>query len=233
MSPAIKCLILDDEPLAVKLINDYARQMPELDVIYAGTQVYQAMQVLQSQPVELVFLDIQMPDLNGIGLMQLFSHQHHFIITSAYEEYALDAYQFQVVDFLVKPVTFNRFRQSISKFIQWQQNFNRTPNKGYLIVRADRQYHQVPVDTIVYIEALKDYICIHTTQKNIMVWENMKDIVDRLPEGQFLRIHRSYIISVRHIKVIENNRAQLINSDWLPIGETYRKAIAEWINQSF
>ncbi len=229
MSSIIKCLILDDEPLAVRLIDDYARQVPELEVIYAGTQVYQAMQVLTSQQIDLVFLDIQMPELTGIELMRHFNQQHHFIITSAYQEYALEAFQFQVVDFLLKPIVFDRFRQSVNKFIQWQQNFTRTADNGYLFVRADRQYHQVAMDTIIYIEALKDYIRIHTTQNTILVWENMKDILDRLPSKEFIRIHRSYIISFKQVKLIENNRVQLQNANWLPIGETYRKAVADWV----
>ncbi len=204
-------------------------QLPELEIIYAGTQVYQAMQVLKSQQVDLVFLDIQMPELTGIELMQLFNQKHHFIITSAYQEYALDAFRFQVVDFLLKPIVFDRFRQSVDKFIQWQQNFSRTADNGYLFVRADRQYHQIAIDAIVYIEALKDYIRIHTTENAILVWENMKDILDRLPPKEFLRIHRSYIISLKQVKLIENNRVQLQNANWLPIGETYRKAVADWI----
>ena len=233
MSSAIKCLILDDEPLAVKLIADYTRQLPELEVVYAGSQVYQAMQVLQSQPVDLVFIDIQMPELSGMEFMRHFNHRHHFIITSAYQEYALNAFEFQVVDFLLKPIVFDRFRQSVNKFIQWQQNFSRTADNGYLFVRADRQYHQVPIDTITYIEALKDYIRIHTTQNTILVWENMKDILDRLPAKEFMRIHRSYIVSFQQVKLVENNRIHLQNGNLLPVGETYRKAVANWVNQPF
>ncbi|MCH5718860.1 LytR/AlgR family response regulator transcription factor [Niabella hibiscisoli] len=232
MSSAVKCLILDDEPLAVKLVADYARQLSELEVVYAGTQVYQAMQVLQSQPVDLVFIDIQMPELSGMEFMRHFNHRHHFIITSAYLEYALNAFEFQVVDFLLKPIVFNRFKQSIEKFIQWRLNFTRAAESGYLIVRADRQYHHIAFDSLLYIEALKDYIRIHTNEKAILVWENMKDILGRLPSQQFLRIHRSYIISTQQIKLIESNRIQLTNSNWLPIGETYRKIVSDWFSPS-
>lgn len=229
MSAVINCLILDDEPLAVKLIGEYARQLPELDVIHAGTRVSDAIDILRSQPVELVLLDIQMPELSGIELMRHFSQRHHFIITSAYQEYALEAFEFQVVDFLLKPVAFDRFRQAINKFIKWREPFNRNSDNGHLMIRADRQYQSIRLDDIIYIEALKDYIRIHTGSGQVLVWENMKDIMGKLPAGRFLRIHRSYIIPVEQLKLATYNRVQLQNTDWLPIGETYRKAIAEWL----
>ncbi len=232
MSSAIKCLILDDEPLAVKLITDYARQLPELEIVHSSTHVYEAIKVLKSQPVDLVFIDIQMPELNGMEFMKQFNQHHHFIITSAYQEYALDAFEFQVVDFLLKPIVFNRFKQSVDKLIQWRQHFTHAAESGYLMVRADRQYHPIAFDNILYIEALKDYIRIHTNEKALLVWENMKDILGRLPSQQFLRIHRSYIISTQQIKLVESNRVQLTNSNWLPVGETYRKIVSDWFSPS-
>lgn len=228
----ISCIILDDEPLAVKLLNDYALKMEQLQVVYAGSDVYKAINLLKSQAIDLVFLDIQMPELTGMEIMELFSKQQNFIITSAYQEYALDAYQFQVVDFILKPITFNRFYQSVEKFIHWQQNFGRKTSTEYLVVKADRKHHQLAVDSIVYIEGLKDYIRIHTTDEQIIVWENMKDILDKLPPQQFIRIHRSYIVAVSKIKLVEGNRVQLQNMNYLPIGETYRKPVADWLQHN-
>lgn len=227
----INCIILDDEPLAVKLINDYAQKIAQLTVVYAGSDVYKAMDCIRNGDIDLIFLDIQMPELTGMEIMQLFNKQHNFIITSAYQEYALDAYQFQVIDFLLKPITFNRFYQAVEKFIQWQQSFQKTPTTGYLMVKSDRKHHQVATDTILYIEGLKDYIRIHTTEDKIIVWENMKDILEKLPPGQFIRIHRSYIIPVNKIKLIEGNRVQLQNLEYLPIGETYRKTVSDWLEK--
>ncbi len=228
----IQCIILDDEPLAVKLLNDYAQKITQLQVVYAGSDVYAAINLLKSQAIDLVFLDIQMPELTGMEIMQLFSKQQNFIITSAYQEYALDAYQFQVIDFILKPITFNRFYQSVEKFIHWQQNFSKKTTADYLVVKADRKHHQLAIDNIVYIEGLKDYIRIHTTDEQIIVWENMKDIVDKLPQKQFLRIHRSYIIAVGKIKLVEGNRIQLQNLEFLPVGETYRKVVADWLQSN-
>jgi two-component system LytT family response regulator len=227
----ISCIILDDEPLAVKLLHDYAQKIAELEVVYAGSDVYKVIDLLRSKTIDLIFLDIQMPELTGMEIMQLFNREHNFIITSAYQEYALDAYQFKVVDFLLKPITFNRFYQAVEKFIQWQESFQRTPVTGHLMVKADRKHHQVAVDTIIYIEGLKDYIRIHTANDKIIVWENMKDILEKLPAQQFIRIHRSYIIPVNKIKLIEGNRVQLQNQEYLPIGETYRKMVADWLGK--
>nr|WP_295863962.1 LytTR family DNA-binding domain-containing protein [uncultured Chitinophaga sp.] len=229
MKKKINCIILDDEPFAVKLIADYASKIPQLNVLYADSDVYKAIEVLNRETVDLIFLDIQMPQLTGIELMQLFNRHHNFIIISAYPEYALDAFQFHVVDFLLKPVTFNRFYQSIEKYNRWQETFqNAEDTDSSLFVKADRKHYKIATDTILYIEGLKDYIRIHTTGEKIMVLETMKDMLEKLPPRQFVRIHRSYIIPLNRIKVIEGNQIRLSDGTWLPVGETYRKLVGEW-----
>ncbi|MFB6456808.1 LytR/AlgR family response regulator transcription factor [Chitinophaga sp. Hz27] len=233
MRKKINCIILDDEPFAVKLIADYASKVPELNVLYADSDVFRAMEILKSEAIDLVFLDIQMPQLTGIELMQLFNRQHNFIITSAYPQYALDAYQFHVIDFLLKPVTFNRFYQAVEKYFRWQETFQRNAasTDDFLFVKADRKHYKIAAADIVYIEGLKDYIRIHTETEKIMVLENMKDILEKLPQQQFVRIHRSYIIPLNKIKVIEGNQIQLTDGTYLPIGETYRKLVNEWVQR--
>lgn len=229
MKKKINCVLLDDEPLAVQLLADYAGKVSQLNVLYAGSDVFKAIEVLNTEPVDLVFIDIQMPQLTGIELMQLFNQKHNFIITSAYAQYALDAYQFHVIDFLLKPVTFSRFYQSVEKYIRWQETFQQVDTETYLFVKADRKHYKIPTETIQYIEGLKDYIRIHTPAEKIMVLENMKDILTRLPESKFIRIHRSYIIPKNGIKVIEGNQIRMADGSWLPIGETYRKLVEEWL----
>jgi len=229
MKKKINCIILDDEPLAVKLIADYASKIPQLNVLYAASDVFKAIEVLNSETVDLVFIDIQMPQLTGIELIQMFNQQHNFIITSAYPEYALDAYQFHVVDFLVKPVTFNRFYQGVEKYNRWQETFHHQETADFLFVKADRKHYKIAPDTILYIEGLKDYIRIHTETEKIIVLENMKDILEKLPANQFVRIHRSYIVPFSKIKVIEGYQIQLTNGVYLSIGETYRKLVSEWV----
>lgn len=232
MKLPIKCVIIDDEPLAVQLIEDYAKKMSSLQVLYAGSDVHQAIHVVNTEEVDLIFLDIQMPELTGMELMQIFNRKNNFIVTSAYSQYALEAYQFHVVDFLLKPITFNRFYQSVEKFIQWRDNFAPAAElTDHLFVRADRKHYKIMFDNILYVEGLKDYIRIHTKDEKIMVLENMKDLLEKLPPSRFIRIHRSYIIPTDKIKLIEGNQIQMQNREYLPIGETYKKVVAEWLNK--
>lgn len=221
---------MDDEPFAVKLIADYASKIPKLNVLYADSDVFKAIEVLNNESVDLIFIDIQMPQLTGIELMQMFNQKHNFIVTSAYQEYALDAFQFHVIDFLLKPITFNRFYQSVEKFSRWQETFQKEGSDNFLFIKADRKYHKINTDSILYIEGLKDYIRIHTDTYKIMALENMKDIIENLPKSQFIRIHRSYIIPKNRIKMIDGNQIQMQNGICLPVGETYRKLISEWLS---
>lgn len=175
----INCIILDDEPFAVKLIADYASKVPRLNVLYADSDVFKAIEILNTEVVDLVFIDIQMPQLTGIELMQMFNQKHNFIITSAYPDYALDVFQFHVIDYLLKPIVFNRFYQSVEKFIRWQETFQNHQTEDFLFVKADRKHHKIATENILYIEGLKDYIRIHTKGEKVMVLENMKDILEK------------------------------------------------------
>ena len=231
MRKMTNCIILDDEPLAVELIKDYTKKIPQLSLHYAGTDVYQAITTLQNTNIDLIFLDIQMPEMTGTEVMQMFNQTHNFIITSAYQEYALSAFQFNVIDFLLKPITFSRFYQSIEKYNHWLATFQNEEENQYIFVKADRKHYKIDIDSIQYIEGLKDYIRIHTLDDKIMYLENMKDILNKLPSKQFVRIHRSYIIPVNKIKVIEGNQIKMLNGEYLPIGETYRPMVRDWFEK--
>ncbi|WP_433831032.1 LytR/AlgR family response regulator transcription factor [Flavobacterium anhuiense] len=231
MNKKINCIILDDEPFAVKLIADYASKVSRLNILYADSDVFKAIEVLNTEQVDLIFIDIQMPQLTGIELMQMFNQKYNFIITSAYPQYALEAFQFHVIDYLLKPITFNRFYQSVEKFIRWQETFQVTEKAGddFLFVKADRKHYKIAINDILHIEGLRDYIRIHTNDEKIMALENMKDILEKLPSNQFIRIHRSYIIPKNKIKVIDGNQILMKSGVVLPIGETYRKLVSEWL----
>lgn len=231
MNKKINCIILDDEPFAVKLIADYASKVSRLNILYADSDVFKAIEVLNTEQVDLIFIDIQMPQLTGIELMQMFNQKYNFIITSAYPQYALEAFQFHVIDYLLKPITFNRFYQSVEKFIRWQETFQVTEKTGddFLFVKADRKHYKIAISDILHIEGLRDYIRIHTNDEKIMALENMKDILEKLPSNQFIRIHRSYIIPKNKIKVIYGNQILMKSGVALPIGETYRKLVSEWL----
>lgn len=229
MNDKINCLILDDEPLAVQLIADYASKISKLNILYSGSDVFEAVSIINTQRADLIFIDIQMPQLTGIELMEMFNRTHNFIVISAYPEYALQAFNFHVVDFLLKPATFNRFYQSVEKFIRWQDTFHSTTPEDFLFVKDGRRHHKIETGSIIYIEGLKDYIRIYTGTERIVVLENMKDILEKLPKNRFVRIHRSYIIPKDKIRVIDGNRIQLVNGSCLPVGETYRRLIREWL----
>lgn len=226
MKHPINCIILDDEPFAVDLLRDYAKKTPSLEPIYAGSDPYKVVELLTANSIDLVFIDLQMPQLSGMEIMEMFNSGHNFIITSAYQEYALEAFEFNVIDFLLKPINFQRFHQSVQKFLQWQENLAPTTDQDHFFVKADRKLHRLAIDSILYIEGLKDYIKIHTAEEKLVVHETMKDILEKIPGAEFIRIHRSYIIPLSKIKIIEGNRIKLEGSQYLPIGETYRKKLA-------
>ena len=228
MANQVSCIILDDEPFAVQLLEEYARKVPFLEIIYAGSDVFKVIELLNSKLVDIVFIDIQMPELTGMELMNMVRNRHNFIITSAYQEYALDAFRFNVIDFLLKPVSFSRFYQSVEKYLRWKETFTEKNKSDHFFVKADRKLHKVSPSSILYIEGLKDYIRIHTNDDKIVVHENMKDIIKKLPVGEFLRIHRSYIIPVKRIRTLEGNLINIGDSLQLPVGETYRKKVTEY-----
>ncbi|MBZ9629759.1 LytTR family DNA-binding domain-containing protein [Salegentibacter sp. LM13S] len=232
MENPIKTIILDDEPFAVRLLKDYAEKISFLEVIYAGGDVYKVLELLKGNPSTLVFIDLQMPELSGMELMQMSNGSaHNFIITSAYQEYALDAFKYKVIDFLVKPISFQKFYESVEKFLGWQESFETDSKSKDIFIKADRKVYRINPEEILYIEGLKDYIRIHTIDDKIIVYENMKDIIMKLTTDEFLRIHRSYIIPLKRIKVIEGNRIWIADNLRLPIGETYRKSIKAMFGQ--
>jgi DNA-binding LytR/AlgR family response regulator len=232
MEKPINTIILDDEPFAVSLLKDYAEKISSLKLIYAGSDVYEVLELLKKTPKTLVFIDLQMPELSGMEIMQMSNDStHNFIITSAYKQYALDAFKYKVIDFLVKPISFQRFYDSVEKFTAWQNSFDTISKSKDFFIKAERKVYRINPKEIQYIEGLKDYIRIHTEKEKIIAHENMKDIIDKLPKDEFLRIHRSYIIPFGKIKMLEGNSIWLYGDIRLPIGETYRKVIKAKFNQ--
>lgn len=230
MDTPINTIILDDEPFAVRLLKDYAEKVPSLHIIYAGSDTYKVLELLKQYTSSLVFIDLQMPQLSGMEIMEMSHHSdHNFIITSAYQEYALDAFKYKVIDFLVKPISFQRFYDSVEKYLAWQRSFktdnNHPAESKELYIKSERKVYRIVPEEILYIEGLKDYIRIHTSSDKIIAHENMKDIIEMLPTNKFLRIHRSYIIPKGKIKMLEGNSISLDGNIRLPIGETYRKIV--------
>jgi DNA-binding LytR/AlgR family response regulator len=220
----IKCIILDDEPLAVDLLKSYADKQLQLEVVLATTDVFEVIDYLQKQTVDLIFIDIQMPELSGIQLMQMFNKDNYFIVTTAYANYALESYDYRVVDYLLKPISFDKFHKSVQKFT----DFVTLETNDYLFVKVDGRQVKINPKDIVYIEGLSDYIRIHLPNERLIVLDNLKEFINKLPSKEFMRIHKSYIIQLDKIKSIDGNMIyHELGST--PIGETYKNEVKKWI----
>lgn len=228
----ISCMVIDDEPLAVNLLRDYVEKTPFLNLVYAGTQPVQALDELSRQPVDLIFLDIQMPDITGLQFMKIIGNKSRVIFTTAYSEFALDGYEYHAIDYLLKPITFDRFYVSALKAREIFGNNGRvaevtqqpsaTVVMDYIFVKTDSKMVKVFLQDILFIEGLKDYISIHTTTGKLIVLDNLKDIHAGMPGHRFARVHKSFIISLEKIDTIERNRI-FIGDNSIPIGDSYRE----------
>jgi DNA-binding LytR/AlgR family response regulator len=220
----IKCIILDDEPLAVDLLKSYADKQLQLEVILATTDVFEVIDYLQKQTVDLIFIDIQMPELSGIQLMQMFNKDNYFVVTTAYADYALESYDYRVVDYLLKPISFDKFHKSVQKFT----DFVTLETHNHLFVKVDGRQVKINPKDIIFIEGLSDYIRIHLPNERLIVLDNLKDFINKLPSKEFMRIHKSYIIQLDKIKSIDGNMIyHELGST--PIGETYKNEVKKWI----
>lgn len=226
----ISCMVIDDEPLAVELLKDYVEKIPFLELVYAGSEPVTALDILSRQPADLIFLDIQMPDITGLQFMKIVAGRSRVIFTTAYSEYALDGYEFNAIDYLLKPVTFERFYASALKARTLIEPAKApelvavapAAELDYIFVKTDSKIIKVFLKDILFIEALKDYIAIHTLQEKLIVLDNLKDIHAGLPGDRFIRVHRSFVISAGHIDTIERNRI-FIREHVIPVGDSYRE----------
>ncbi len=228
----LRCLAIDDEPLALELLEDNISKVPYLNLIASCSNPIEAMQVLQQETVDLIFLDIQMPGLTGLQFIQSLTQKPMFILITAYEKYALDSYSLDVIDYLVKPVSLERFIKACNK--AWELHQLKTkPSTGanetiaeYIFVNVEYSLVKVIIADIIWIEGLKDYIKIHlhSTSKPIVTRMNMKAVEDELPSSKFIRIHKSYIVSVAYVTAIRKSSV-FIGELELPVGENYRDAV--------
>lgn len=218
----LKCCILDDEPLAIKLLSGYVAKTPVLQLTLATTDPFKALATVQSGEVDLILLDIQMPELTGIQFMKIIDNKCGVILTTAYKDYALQGFEFDVIDYLLKPISFEKFHAAIQKATQ-RLNTQLPPKEynHYLFVKSEHRLIKVNFDEIFYFESFRDYITIHTTSDKIMTLQSLRSFEETLPSDKFLRIHKSHLIAIDKISAIENNRI-LINNTFLPIGEVYR-----------
>jgi len=217
------CLIVDDEPLARKVIEKYLQEFPQFQLQVSVENATAAFELLQTQNIHLVFLDIQMPSISGLQFIRSIKSPPAVIFTTAYSEYAVESYNLDAIDYLVKPVSFERFERSINKFLKTISP-EQEEQKQFLLVKHNGKLSKVFFREMLYIESRKDYLIIYTTAETYIKHMTMKSIETLLPEQQFKRVHRSFIVAVESIIGIVNNALE-INKKWIPIGEKYRKDV--------
>lgn len=227
----LKCLAIDDEPLALELLEDNISKVSYLQLAAGCSNPLQAMQFLQHEQVDLIFLDIQMPGLTGLQFIQTLQQKPMFILITAYEKYALEGYNLDVVDYLVKPVALERFIKACNKAWELHQlktkKFSAGEQPAYFFINADYSLIKIVFADIMWIEGLKDYLKIHlkSTSKPLVARITMKSIEEQLPANMFTRVQKSFIVSNEHITSVRKNSV-FINEVEIPVGDNYKNAIA-------
>lgn len=236
----LNCVIIEDEPLARNLLTDYVKKVPTLNLLKAFSNPLEALEALRVLSVDILFLDVQMPEITGITLLKVLKKRPLVVLTTAYSEYALEGYELDVADYLLKPITFERFLKSVDKITQRleseapviapvHQN-KQEPTSPFVFVKDGTKLVKVWLDEIRYVEGLKDYVTIHTKDQKITTLQRMKALEEQLPADQFIRIHNSFIVALAAIDVIQKNEV-LIGTITIPVGDTYRKAFKEFIDK--
>jgi len=225
----IRCIVVDDEHLSVKLIADYVRKTPGLELVLETTHVQEALPLIQAGAADLIFLDIQMPEMTGFQFMQIAGDRCKVIFTTAYSQYAVDSYDYNAVDYLLKPITFERFLAAVKKARSWVSRENRpAAQKDHLFIKTAYRIQKVDLNDIYYLEGLRDYIAVHLQSSKILTLESMKNMEELLPAGQFIRIHKSYIINRNKIDFLSRGKV-IVNGAYLPIGDTYKERFQQLI----
>lgn len=231
----LKCAIIDDEPLAVELLASYVAKIPFIQLEGKYHNAVDAMNGINDRPVDLVFLDIQMPELNGMELSKLLPESTRVVFTTAFEQYALDSYRLGALDYLMKPISYTDFLEACNKALQWFTLLNDAKNRPAneptsIFVKSEYKLLQIDLDDINYIEGLKDYVKIYTIsrQRPVLSLMNMKAMEQMLPTSRFIRVHRSYIVAKNKIREVERNRIVFGNT-YIPIGDSYKQAFQDFI----
>lgn len=231
----LKCIAIDDEPLALELIHTYVGRRPDVQLIHTFEDAISGAEYLSTAQVDLVFLDINMPDISGIDLAKALKSKPMLIFTTAYKQFAFDGFELEAVDYLLKPIAYERFAKALDKAIEIRKYKMSPPseqNEAYIYVHSAYRMIKIMLKEIEYIESMEDYIKIHLrTEKTVLTLMTLKKVLALLPEEQFKRIHRSYIVSIAAIKSIQHKKIQLTEVT-IPIGESYGEQVKNWKKES-
>ena len=222
----IKCIIIDDEPLAAEVVETHLQEFSNIELLGSFTNPLDALQLIENGEVDAVFIDINMPKMNGLDFIKTLDTRPHFIITTAYREYAVESFDLDVLDYLVKPIPFTRFLKSINKLSQKfisEQSAENTPSnteKSFIFLKVDKKLIKIKFEDIYFIESLKDYIKVFTQTGDYLAHKSLSGITEELPKSQFLRLHRSFTVALDKIQALEGNSV-LVADKRIPIGRKY------------
>ena len=228
-----KCIIVEDEPLAQNVLKKYIADHPSLELVGTCTDALEAQGVLNKHDVQLIFLDINLPKLSGINFIKTLLQSPLIIFTTAYPEFAVEGFELNAVDYLLKPFSFERFLKAVNKVVEKLNNpmvSKKEEKNSYIFFRSDKKIHKVDLENILYIEAIGDYMKVITDSGQLIINETMKNLQEELPAGSFIRVHKSFIISRSKIKYIEGNYVQIEDKS-IPIGATYRNDVLTAIDK--
>ena len=229
----INCVVIDDEPLARECITNYVREVDFLELTGIGSNPVELERTLNEQSVDLIFLDIQMPLLNGVDYLRMTPLRPMVILTTAYPHYALEGFQLDVLDYLVKPITFDRFFKSVTKARDYHrlktlpltgESDSRQETADYFFIKCDYTYERINCRDIIYVEAVQNYITLHTSQRKYMTLLSLKHVEEKLDPLSFIRVHKSYLVATAQIQSIENNEL-VLSIARIPVSRTYRDEV--------
>ncbi|HET7118218.1 MAG TPA: LytTR family DNA-binding domain-containing protein [Hanamia sp.] len=227
--PVIKCLIVDDEPIGREILENFVKEINFLEVIAVCEDAFEALEILEGNQIDLLISDIQMPKINGLELVRSLPSPPVIIFVTAHDQFAVNSFELGVADYLLKPVSFDRFLKAINKAkqqIEMHRNVLLNSNAeivDYIFIKANNKLNKIGYDNILYIESLRDYLKVFTTTKEILItYSSMKSIEEKLPLSQFVRIHNSYLVSITAVKAVVGNMLELINGKSLPISKSHR-----------
>jgi two-component system LytT family response regulator len=227
----MRCIIIDDEPNAIDILQRYADRIDFLHTVATFRDPAKALQVLNKEEVDLLFIDINMPELTGMQLLSSLSYQPLVIFTTAYSQYAVESYDYNTIDYLVKPISFERFVKAVNKaFEQFQLRSQKNQDKDVVLLKSGTQLHRVNRNEILYFEKDSNYIIVHTEDKKILVRGNMQDVYELVSPTDFFQLHKSFIVNISLVDVIEVHQVT-IKGRKVPIGQTYREAFLERIKR--
>lgn len=235
----IRCVAIDDEPLALRQIADYITRTPFLELIAQCESALQAINVMEDNPIDLMFVDINMPDLSGMDFIKALDNPPKIVFVTAYSEHALEGFRVDAIDYLLKPISYVEFLKSANKVKSWFENNHPKSdkvksNKEFLFIKSDYKILRINFDDIKYIEGMSEYIKIHlSNSRSVMTLLSMKSIEEKLPSDRFMRVHRSYIVNLTKISVIERNRIVFDEKVYIPVSDQYKSKFQDYLDKNF